>query len=411
MSAILTRVFPHVLLPLLVLGPGRLSASAPVEVVEIPASEAHAAASMDQRLRPLTLGEQYSLTRIGAIHEGPTEDFPLAEGTPGTVFACRDLIDNATGGADRTALVVEVSRKKAYLMIDGVMVLETPVSVVGKGDSVPLGWLPVSGRSRGSALSSTEDVKPSYFLRLGTTPFGLHSDDIRRFSAASGCIRFPRPAMKTVFDLIEDGTMVYVCASWLGPVRLSPTPTPTPATVTSVPVIPPKRPLPVTIEVPSSVQEASLEPEPSPVPPPPPALPTPESIAIATPTEVAKPGPAMVAPPAGEAEPEDFPVVSAPPVRKRPASRSHPEPEEPLPPFEWESAPRPVEEFAAPVAKENGSPQMVRIRDLLGGFAENPAAMIKPLIPVTGRNVHKPAASKTRETPEVVRLRSLIKGK
>jgi len=123
-----------------------------------------------------------------------------------TIYECREPPSKAVGGPDRAALVIQLARRKAYLMIDGMMVLETPVAVPGNGKEVPLGWFPVSSRSRDAQVSHLYDVKPAFWLKLGDSGFGLHTDDRAGDPAAGGCVRTPRAAIGTIFECAAPGT-------------------------------------------------------------------------------------------------------------------------------------------------------------------------------------------------------------
>ena len=352
------------LLPLTLLS--HAAGSVQIELVEVPASEAAAASSLESRIRPLTLSEQFATTRVGATSRSSSND---AVGQPGavvTIFECPELWANAASSPDRTALVIELARKKAYLMIDGMMVLETPVAVAGSGTDVPLGWYPVSARARDRQLSQSSATKASYWLKLGESNFGIHAGDLSGYAAAGGCVRFPEQAIDTVFRHAAPGTMVYICSTWLAPI-------PTGSSNTSVALAEP------------SPEQATVEPAPQPSE-------SPASVPASSSTVTSTAGlPEGAGTPAAPVRSE----IGAPPsVAANVAAPSTSQ----LPP---------------PVSSRPGSTpdapghQIVRVRDLLGAMTDHAQPPSKPLTPVSGQSVSKAPVRRPNQV-EVLTLRSLL---
>jgi len=351
--------------------------SVAIELVEVPASEAAAASSLEERVRPLTLSEQFATTRIGSLRESEAEPSPLSNGEKITIYECRELLAKAIGGPDRAALVIELARRRAYLMIDGMMVLETPVAVPGNGKEVPLGWFPVSSRSRDTPVSDLYEVKPAFWLKLGDSGFGLHADELSGYPASGGCVRMPRAAIGTVFQYAAPGTMVYICSTWLAPV---PTGTlsaampitggePTPSSASEVAAREGTRTAPS--ELSSSPEIPALE---APVA-------ATESLQAAIAPEPAAALVEKAVPPL----PVTAPPVTASPKGMTPRTPAH---------------------------------QVIRVRHILGGFGERTEASNKPLIPVTGRIVASGSTGPATKAPapraagnvEVLRVRNLLGG-
>jgi len=188
-----------------------------VEVIEVPASEAVAAAADTDGPRPLTLSERHARSQIGTryLTRAVEPGFPAEQ--PLTLFECRELLAGDPVPAERTALVVELDSSRAYLLINGRMLLETPVFVSSAGREMPQGWLPVTRRVLDGAPALLESPHPTYWLELGDHGVALHAGLLAAASppAPYSSVRLPRAAMASVFRHLQPGTLVYVCPSWL----------------------------------------------------------------------------------------------------------------------------------------------------------------------------------------------------
>ena len=427
-----------------------------IELVQIPASEAASASSLEARIRPLTLSEQFAATRVGALTASPSDEKIGQPGSKVTIYECGELLANATESPDRAALVIELARRKAYLMIDGMMVLETPIAVNGSGTEVPLGWQPITARTQNTPVSNLYETKPPFWLKLGDSGFGIHAGDLTGYPASGGCVRLPQRAIDTVFRHAPPGTMVYICSTWLAPIststapatvamveeapeepapaRLSATPplkisipesTPMPAKANPVPKAPPAPEVaaPAPPRKVAAVQPTTPEPmpeTPKSAPPIPTSRPEPELVAAAAPA----PKPPVAATPEPKPAPKvisaDAETPASRPVEDEPApERTLPAPElvtgtpQPTPtvPATSPAPTAPAAAVPAATAPTSGR-QVVRVRHLLGGFGEHPGSPSKPLTPVSGRSVAKSpkAPSRAPETVEVLTFRSLLSG-
>jgi hypothetical protein len=371
-----------------------------IELVQVPASEAASASSLEARIRPLTLSEQFAATRVGALTASPSDEAIGQPGSKVTIYECGELLANATDSPDRAALVIELARRKAYLMIDGMMVLETPIAVNGSGTEVPLGWQPISARTQNTPVSNLYEFKPPFWLKLGDSGFGIHAGDLTGYPSSGGCVRLPQRAIDTVFRHAPPGTMVYICSTWLAPVPTSSTPAAV-AIADEAPEEPSPPRLSETPPLKISAQESSPKGvEPSPL------------------TEVAAVAAVQPATPERASEPPKAAPKAIPEVAKPPSSRpveEEPEPEVTLPgPKLADSMPptTPPADSAPASASPTPGHQVTRVRHLLGGFSENPDAPSKSLTPVSGRSVAKPAKAPTRPPGqvEVLTFRSLLSG-
>ena len=111
-------------------------------------------------------------------------------------------------------LVVDLSKQKAYLLINEKIALTTPVSSARAGMSTPTGDFRMSERVRSGKISNLYHVGMPFWMRLGSTPYGTHAGFLPGYPASHGCIRLPYPVAETIFDHTQLGTRVSVYHSW-----------------------------------------------------------------------------------------------------------------------------------------------------------------------------------------------------
>jgi hypothetical protein len=210
------------------IAPAGAAAEVEIEVIEVPASEAVAAAAAEDGPRPLTLTERYDRSGIGTRYLTRAEEPGIAPEAGLTLYECRELLASEPGPPERTALVVELDRSRAYLLVSGRMLLETPVFLQVPEESVPAGWYPVTRRMLDAAPVKLESPQPTYWLELGSDAISLHAGLVAAEAAMPPVrsVRLPRAAMASVFRHLQPGSMVYLCRSWLDseetlPVRIA----------------------------------------------------------------------------------------------------------------------------------------------------------------------------------------------
>ena len=172
------------------------------------------------KAKPLTASTKKPLARpsITPVKSGsmpktsPTANnraYPMSE-----VSMNQWLLGQFHGGNSR--LVVDLSKQKAFLLINEKIALTTPVSSARAGMSTPTGEFRMSERVRSGKISNIYHVSMPFWMRRGSTPFGTHAGFLPGYPASHGCIRLPYPVAEAIFDHTQLGTRVSVYHSWKG---------------------------------------------------------------------------------------------------------------------------------------------------------------------------------------------------
>jgi lipoprotein-anchoring transpeptidase ErfK/SrfK len=123
-----------------------------------------------------------------------------------------ELLAQAKEGNVR--VVVDIDRQRAYLLVDGKIALETPVSTAKKGSWTPRGSFTITQKVRQGKMSTIYHCPLPYWMRLGETPIGMHIGDIPGYPASHGCVRLPAAIAPVMFDHLFKGTTVQIVNSW-----------------------------------------------------------------------------------------------------------------------------------------------------------------------------------------------------
>ncbi|MBP7949548.1 MAG: L,D-transpeptidase [Verrucomicrobiales bacterium] len=130
----------------------------------------------------------------------------------------KDLL--AQSCSENVRVVVDLSKQRAYLLVDGQIALDTPVSSGAPGRSTPRGTFTITEKVRTGKRSTLYHCPLPYWMRLGESAVGMHIGELPGYAASHGCVRLPSDIAPIVFDHTYKGTSVSVLESW------SPTPAP-----------------------------------------------------------------------------------------------------------------------------------------------------------------------------------------
>jgi lipoprotein-anchoring transpeptidase ErfK/SrfK len=122
----------------------------------------------------------------------------------------------STSTRQNTRLVIDVADQKGYLLVDGKVAVETPVSTARPGKWTPRGSFSMSDRVRTGKISTIYGVEMPFWMRLSGTAYGVHAGHLPGYPASAGCIRLPASAAQVIFDNTSYGTRVNVYSSWDG---------------------------------------------------------------------------------------------------------------------------------------------------------------------------------------------------
>lgn len=108
-------------------------------------------------------------------------------------------------------VVVDLERQRAYLMLNGEVVIDTPVSTGKTGHTTPAGTFTITERVESGKTSNLyEDAPMPYWMRLNHSAIGLHIGTLPGRPASHGCIRLPAQIAPLIFQHTRRGTVVHV---------------------------------------------------------------------------------------------------------------------------------------------------------------------------------------------------------
>lgn len=116
----------------------------------------------------------------------------------------------ARSNRSNTRVVIDVADQKAYLLVNGDIALESPVSTARPGKSTPRGTFSMGQRVRSGKISTIYGVAMPYWMRLGSSVYGVHAGYLPGYPASAGCIRLPSDAARIIYDNTRSGTKVSI---------------------------------------------------------------------------------------------------------------------------------------------------------------------------------------------------------
>lgn len=189
-----------------------------------------AGAEYGQASRPVA--PEFSDLRIPEkIPAGKKTLIPVNE-RQGTAVVYEEILG---GEAGRTpAIVISLSRQRVYLLLGGVLAIDSPIATGRKAGWTPKGSFTVlekdlnhksnrygdlvDGEGRvvrknvtcGATGGFFRGASMRYFLRLTWEGVGMHAGILPGYPASHGCIRLPREVAERLFKIVPTGTPVLV---------------------------------------------------------------------------------------------------------------------------------------------------------------------------------------------------------
>lgn len=114
-------------------------------------------------------------------------------------------------------IVVDISRQRAYLLVDNVIAIDTAVSTARTGKYTPRGEFKITERVKSGKTSTIYGCSLPYWQRLGDSAVGMHIGDLPGYPASAGCIRLPESIAPIIFENTASGVTVEIVDSWSGP--------------------------------------------------------------------------------------------------------------------------------------------------------------------------------------------------
>lgn len=124
------------------------------------------------------------------------------------------ILSQSTKG--NTRLIIDIADQKGYLLVNGKVAVETPVSTARPGKYTPRGSFSMTQRVRSGKVSTIYGVEMPYWMRLSGSVFGVHAGHLPGYPASAGCVRLPMSAAEVIFNHTTYGTKVNVYSKWDG---------------------------------------------------------------------------------------------------------------------------------------------------------------------------------------------------
>ena len=124
-----------------------------------------------------------------------------------------DLLLNAEPEAERK-IVVDIERQRAFLVVNGLVAVDSAVSTARRNKYTPRGNFRISEKIKSGKISTLYHVYMPYWMRLGETSVGMHIGDLPGYPASAGCIRLPQSVAPIIYEHAQRGVKVEVVDTW-----------------------------------------------------------------------------------------------------------------------------------------------------------------------------------------------------
>jgi len=111
-------------------------------------------------------------------------------------------------------VVIDIGRQRAFLIVEGLVAIDSAVSTARRGKITPRGSYRVTEKVRSGKISTLYHVYMPNWMRLGNTAVGMHMGDLPGYPASAGCIRLPQSVAPVLYDNIPKGTLVEIVDTW-----------------------------------------------------------------------------------------------------------------------------------------------------------------------------------------------------
>lgn len=158
--------------------------------------------------------DQASSTRSGSAFQRGFRTKPTIETQESGARINPMILSQSTG--KNTRVVIDVADQRGYLLVDGKIAVDTPVSTARPGKWTPRGSFSMSQRVRSGKVSTIYGVEMPYWMRLSGSAYGVHAGYLPGYPASAGCVRLPSSAAQVIFDNTTYGTRVNIYSNWSG---------------------------------------------------------------------------------------------------------------------------------------------------------------------------------------------------
>ncbi|MDF1861371.1 MAG: L,D-transpeptidase [Verrucomicrobiales bacterium] len=113
-------------------------------------------------------------------------------------------------------VIVDISRQRAYLLVDNQIAIDTAVSTARADKHTPRGEFKITERIETGKKSTIYGCSMPYWQRLDSSAIGMHVGDLPGHAASAGCIRLPYSVAPVIFANTASGVTVEVVDQWDG---------------------------------------------------------------------------------------------------------------------------------------------------------------------------------------------------
>jgi len=111
-------------------------------------------------------------------------------------------------------VVIDIERQRAYLIVKGLVAIDTAVSTARRGKHTPRGSFHISEKIETGKVSTLYHVYMPNWMRLSSSAVGMHTGDLPGYPASAGCIRLPQSVAPILYENTSRGVTVEVVDSW-----------------------------------------------------------------------------------------------------------------------------------------------------------------------------------------------------
>jgi hypothetical protein len=111
-------------------------------------------------------------------------------------------------------VIIDIGAQRAYLVKDGAIAFETPISSGRGARMTPRGTFTITEKVRSGKYSTIYKCPLPGWMRIGEMPIGMHEGQLPGYPASHGCVRMPLESALFIFDHAPKGTTVQILNSW-----------------------------------------------------------------------------------------------------------------------------------------------------------------------------------------------------
>lgn len=111
-------------------------------------------------------------------------------------------------------VIIDIERQRAYLVVKGLVAIDTAVSTARRGKYTPRGTFHISEKIKSGKVSTLYHVYMPNWMRLSSSAVGMHTGDLPGYPASAGCIRLPQSVAPILYEHTKRGVTVEVVDSW-----------------------------------------------------------------------------------------------------------------------------------------------------------------------------------------------------